>query len=147
MITRRTTLALMGAAIASPVLANRPEIFKGNDNLAVNGYDMVGYFAEAAPVRGLLEFSTNWMGAIWQFASATNRDMFAADPDAYAPQYGGHCAYAASKGALASTAPEAWTIADGKLYLNYSLGVRDLWRQDIAGNIALADGFWPGLHA
>ncbi|MBL1435970.1 MAG: YHS domain protein [Rhodobacteraceae bacterium] len=147
MITRRTALALMGATIASPVLANRPEIYKGHDSVAVNGYDVVGYFTDGAHVQGLPEFSTDWMGAIWQFSNAANRDMFAANPEAYAPQYGGHCAYAASKDALASTVPEAWTIVGGKLYLNFSLGVRDLWRQDISRNIALADGFWPGLHA
>lgn len=147
MITRRTLLALIGATIASPALANRTEIYKGNNNVAVNGYDVVGYFTDESHVQGLPEFSTDWMGATWQFASAESRDMFAATPEAYAPQYGGYCAYAASKGALASTVPEAWTIVDGKLYLNFSLGVRDLWRRDIAGNIALADGFWPELHA
>ncbi len=147
MITRRTALALIGATIASPVLASRPEIYKSNTNVAVNGYDVVGYFSDEAHIQGLADFSTDWMGATWQFANAANRDMFEANPEAYAPQYGGHCAYAASKGALASSVPEAWTIVDGKLYLNFSLGVRDIWRRDIAGNIALADGFWPELHA
>jgi len=147
MYTRRTLLALLGASLASPALANRPEIYKGNNNVAVNGYDVVGYFTDSAHVQGRPDFKTDWMGATWQFANAASRDLFAATPEAYAPQYGGHCAYAASKGALASSVPEAWTIVDGKLYLNFSLGVRDLWRRDIAGNIALADGFWPGLHA
>ena len=147
MITRRTALALIGATMASPALANRPQIYKGNNNVAVNGYDVVGYFTEGTHLQGQPEFSADSMGATWQFASAENRDLFIATPEAYAPQYGGHCAYAASKGALASSVPEAWTIFEGKLYLNYSLGVRDLWRQDIAGNIALADGFWPSLHA
>jgi len=147
MITRRTALALLGATIASPAFAYSTVIFKGFNNIAVNGYDVVGYFTVSAHLQGLPEFSTDWMGARWQFASAENRDMFIADPESYAPQYGGYCAYAASKGALASTAPEAWTIVDGKLYLNYSLGVRDLWRQDITGNIALADGNWPSLSA
>jgi len=147
MITRRTALALMSASIASPALANRPQIYKGNNNVAVNGYDVVGYFSEGTHVQGAPEFSAEWTGAVWQFASAHNRDLFAAAPERYAPQYGGHCAYAAPKGALAGSVPEAWTVVDGKLYLNFSLGVRDLWRQDIAGNIALADGFWPSLHA
>ena len=147
MITRRTALALLGATFAGPALANRPEIYKGSNNVAVNGYDIVGYFTDETHLQGRPDFTTEWMGAIWQFASAENRDTFASNPETYAPQYGGHCAYAASKGALASTVPEAWTIVDGKLYLNYSLGVRDIWRQDIAGNIALADSFWPSLHA
>lgn len=145
MITRRTVLITALAATAIPALADGPAIYKNSNNIAVNGYDVVGFFTEAKPVQGSAQFSANWMGAIWHFASAANRDAFTANPTAYAPQYGGHCAYAASKGALANSVPEAWTIVNGKLYLNYSLGVRDLWRQDIPGNIALADGFWPGL--
>lgn len=147
MITRRTTLFTLLAALATPALAEGPAIYKNSNNIAVNGYDVVGYFTESTHVQGDPQFNATYMGAVWHFASAANRDAFAANPEAFAPQYGGHCAYAASKGALASTVPEAWTIVDGKLYLNFSLGVRDLWRQDIAGNIALADGFWPGLNS
>ena len=47
-----------------------------------------------------------------------------------------------SKGNVASTDPDAWTIVDGKLYLNYSLGVRRTWLKDVAGNIEKADGHW-----
>ena len=147
MITRRTLLLSTLATVAMPALAQSATIYKGNNNVAVNGYDVVGYFTESRHVEGDAQFSAEWMGATWRFASAENRAAFVANPTAYAPQYGGHCAYAASKGALASSVPEAWTIVNGKLYLNYSLGVRDLWRQDIAGNIALADGFWPGLSS
>jgi len=145
MITRRTALATMAATIARPAFASQPSIYKGSNNVAVNGYDVVSYFTESRHVQGNAAFTVEWMGAIWQFASAANRDLFAANREAYAPQYGGHCAYAAAQGALASTVPEAWTIVEGKLYLNYSLGVRDLWRQDIAGNIAKADTNWPVL--
>jgi len=145
MITRRTALATMAASLASPAFATEPSIYKGGNNVAVNGYDVVGYFTESRHVQGNADFAIEWMGAIWQFASAGNRDLFASSPEAYAPQYGGHCAYAAAKGALASTVPEAWTIVEGRLFLNYSLGVRDLWRQDIAGNIIKADANWPAL--
>ncbi len=71
--------------------------------------------------------------------------MFQAEPEKYAPQYGGYCAYAASLGATASADPVAWTIADGKLYLNYSLGVRSRWSEDIPGRISAADRNWPGI--
>ena len=145
MITRRIALAMLLATVAHPLSASEPTIYKGNNNVAVNGYDVVSYFTDSRHVVGKPAFSADWMGAVWQFSSAANRDMFVATPEAYAPQYGGHCAYAAAQGALASTVPEAWSIIEGKLYLNYSLGVRDLWRQDIAGNIALADSNWPGL--
>ena len=145
MITRRTTLLALIAAIASPALADNPTIYKNGNNVAVHGYDVVSYFTESTHRQGEPQFSSDYMGAVWHFSTAANRNAFDANPEAYAPQYGGHCAYAASKGALASSVPEAWTVVDGKLYLNYSLGVRDLWRQDTAGNIALADGFWPEL--
>ena len=84
-----------------------------------------------------------WKGAIWQFASAPNMAAFEADPMGYAPQYGGYCAYAVSRGYTASTDPEAWTLHAGKLYLNYSISVRAQWRPEIAENIALADANWP----
>ena len=70
---------------------------------------------------------------------------FEANPEAYAPQYGGYCAYAASNGVVAKTVPEAWTVYDGKFYLNYSDQVRGVWSQDISANIALADANWPAI--
>ncbi len=148
MITRRSTILGLSCALAAPVLARaaRPQIFTRADNIAVSGYDVTAYFSAGGPMPGEARFGTEWMGAIWHFASAQNRETFVASPETHAPQYGGHCAYAASKNALASAVPQAWTIVDGKLYLNYSLGVRDRWRQDISGNIALADGYWPALH-
>jgi hypothetical protein len=87
-----------------------------------------------------------WQGTTWIFASAENRDRFQADPERYAPQYGGYCAYAVSKGHTASIDPKAWTIVDGKLYLNYSKGVKKKWEQDVPGNIVKADKNWPDLH-
>ncbi|MCF6271976.1 MAG: YHS domain protein [Rhodobacteraceae bacterium] len=146
MITRRSTILSMFAILATPALAARPQIFTNADGAAAGGYDVTSYFTAGQPMPGQTGFSADWMGAIWLFTSSRNRNMFAASPKAYAPQYGGHCAYAASKNALASAVPEAWTIVDNKLYLNFNLGVRSRWRQNITGNIELADGFWPGLH-
>jgi YHS domain-containing protein len=81
-------------------------------------------YQQAGPVKGSAQFSYEWQGATWLFSSAENRDRFNAEPDRYAPQYGGFCAYAVSKGRTASIDPEAWKIVDGKLYLNYSKGVQ-----------------------
>ena len=92
------------------------------------------------------QFSYQWMGATWLFATAENRDRFQAEPERYAPQYGGYCAYAVSKGRTASIDPEAWRVVDGKLYLNYSKGVQKKWEQDVAGNVSKADKNWPDLH-
>lgn len=57
--------------------------------IAIHGYDTVAYHTENRAVKGKKEFSYEWNDAEWHFASAENRDLFAADPDRYAPQYGG----------------------------------------------------------
>jgi len=121
-------------------------VYKNSDNVAIHGYDPVGYFKMGKPVEGIREFSSKHDGAVWLFSSAENKTLFDGNPSKYAPQYGGHCAYAVSKGAKAPTVPEAWTIADGKLYLNYSIGVRQTWQTDQAENIKKADINWPGLR-
>ena len=117
------------------------------DKGAIRGYDTVAYFTEAKAVKGSPEFTVDWNGATWRFANAVNRDAFAEDPERYAPQYGGHCAYAMSTGKLVPTDPEAWHIVDGKLYLNYSKRVQRRWLQDVPGFVAKADAQWSAKHA
>lgn len=117
------------------------------DGMAINGYDPVSYQTMQLASKGDTSHSYRWKNSQWLFVSAENRGLFIADPEKYAPQYGGFCAYAASKNALAPTDPEAWTVKDGKLYLNYSKSIRTTWQQDIGSNIELADGYWPGLKS
>ena len=146
-MNRRTLIALAALApallMSAPAFAGKAEIFTGLvEGVGAGGYDAVSYFT-GTPVEGSKEFSTNWKGAEWRFASAANRDAFTASPEKYAPQYGGYCAFALSKGALAKGEPTAWTVNEGKLYLNYSEAVRENWRTDIPGNVVKADGNWP----
>jgi YHS domain-containing protein len=115
--------------------------------VAIEGTDPVAYFDEGEPVAGSSDFEHDWMGATWRFASAENRDRFAAEPQTYAPQYGGYCAWAVSQGYTAKIDPAAWTIVDGKLYLNYSKDVQTQWAGDVPGNIAKADANWPKIKA
>jgi YHS domain-containing protein len=121
------------------------DYFVGGNGLAIHGTDPVAYFTEGAAVTGSPEYTYDWGNATWQFASAENRDLFAANPQQYAPQYGGFCAWAVSQGYTASIDPNAWRIVEGRLYLNYSPGVQRQWEQDIPGNISRADANWPGL--
>ena len=114
--------------------------------IALKGYDVVAYFQQSRPVKGSSQLSYQWMDATWQFSSAQNRDLFAADPQRYAPQYGGYCAYAVSHGHTASVNPVAWRIVDGKLYLNHDKLVHRLWGRDAPGHIQKADKNWPDLH-
>ncbi|MEJ6404499.1 YHS domain-containing (seleno)protein [Yoonia sp. 2307UL14-13] len=113
--------------------------------IAIDGTDPVAYFTESAPVAGDPSITHDWNGATWRFANAENRDTFAADPEAYAPQYGGYCAWAVSEGYTASTVPEAWKIVDGRLYLNFSRRIQRRWERDIPGRIASADANWPDV--
>lgn len=117
--------------------------FVDGAGVAIRGADPVAYFAEGAAVFGSSEFIHVWGNAVWQFASAENRDLFAANPEQYAPQYGGFCAWAVSQGYTASIDPEAWRIVEGRLYLNYDSRVQRQWERDIPGNIAKADANWP----
>ena len=130
------------AALPSAVFAATPPVY-AEDGIAIDGTDPVAHFTDSAPVKGSSDFSHTYNGATWHFASAANRDTFAADPARYAPQYGGYCAYAVSEGYTASTTPKAWKIVDGKLYLNYSKRVQRRWEKDIPTRITNANANWP----
>jgi len=149
MLTRRLLLAGLATGLpvalvlkGQPARAAEPEIFL-RDGLGANGHDPVAYFTEGKPVEGRAEHALVWKDAEWRFSNAENRATFEADPESYAPQYGGYCAYAVSQGYTASTDPRAWHIHEGRLYLNYNRAVRALWARDIPGRIMSADANWP----
>ena len=105
--------ALLGATLAGSALAGEINTtLLGN---AIDGYDPVAYQTMGKPVEGSADYTYDWKGATWRFASAENRDMFAADPEKYAPAYGGYCAYGVAQDALVGIDPEAWSVVDGKL--------------------------------
>jgi len=137
-------ISLFFAGLITQARADAPMFYTGGDS-AINGFDTVAYFKRGEPVEGKAEIAVMWKGAIWKFASESNREAFEADPRAYAPQYGGYCAYGVSLGYRDTTEPDAWQIVNGKLYLIRTLYVRGLWKQDMAGHIARADANWPGV--
>lgn len=114
------------------------------DGLAVKGYDVVAYFTEGKPTEGNPAFEHKWQGATWRFASAETLEAFKANPEKYAPQYGGYCSWAVSKGKTASISPKAWTIVDGKLYLNHRLAYGK-FKRNTADAIQRADENWPNI--
>jgi len=118
-----------------------------SSGLALKGYDPVAYFSEKKPVPGKTEFTVRHEDATYRFASAANRDAFAAAPAKYAPQYGGYCAFGMASGYKAPIEPDAWTVAEGKLYLNYSQSVRRQWSSDVPGYVRKADANWPTVRA
>lgn len=149
-LTRRAMLFggayLAAAAVLLPKIA-RAEKMNLTDGLAIKGHDPVAYFTQDAAVLGSSDYTTEYKGATYRFASAENLNAFNANPAKYAPKYGGYCAYAVSKGALAPVDPEAFSVVDDRLYLNFSKRVRQTWSEDIPGNIKAADENWPKLSA
>lgn len=139
-------LSLVAAApsIAHAVAPINASFFS---KVAIEGTDPVAYFTDGKVVAGRSEITTTYRGAVWQFATAEHRDMFAQDPERFAPQYGGYCAWAVSQGYTADIDPAAWKIVDGKLYLNYSQKIKAQWEGDVPGNIARANANWPKLLA
>ena len=152
---RLSRRSLLSAAAVAPVMAafapmaafaTTPDIY-ADDGVAVDGTDVVAYFTDAAPVAGDAAFAADQDGATWLFSNAANRDAFVADPQKYLPAFGGYCAFAVSRGYIAPTIPEAWTIFEDRLYLNANLRARRLWLRDVPGNIALGEANWPGVLA
>jgi len=133
--------------VSSHALAGSP-IYTGLfGNTAINGYDTVAYFSENKPVKGSSDYTADWQGATFKFASPANRDKFKAAPDKYAPQFGGYCAYAvAVKGEKVSTEPDAFKLVNGKLYLNYDKDIQKKWEANQANFIQQAASAWPKIR-
>jgi YHS domain-containing protein len=115
------------------------------DGVAIKGYDPLSYFTDKRPTQGSAQFEYVWNGATWRFESAAHRNLFQTDPEKYSPKYGGYCAYAVSQGKTADIDPDAWTVFEGRLYLNLNKEVRTLWEKDMKEYIRKADENWPGV--
>ena len=137
---------LIGLTFGSSAVHAKDEInttFFGN--VAIEGYDTVAYFAEQRAIKGSSNFETTYMNAKWRFSSAANRDLFVANPEQYAPQYGGYCAYAVSQNYTAGIDPDQFEIVDGKLYLNYNAKIKARWLGQRDEFIIAADKNWPSV--
>ena len=137
-------LSLAGAPTAVPA-ANHPApaVYSASDGLAAGGYDVTAYFTNGKAVRGSARHELMLQGVTWRFASAESKARFQADPAAYAPQFGGYCAWAVSQGYIASGDPEQWKIVDGKLYLNFNARAKELWEADQTAAIERGHSNWP----
>lgn len=133
--------AWIGAAgAAAPVAA-----VNADRGVALKGYDPVAYFTTGRPEPGVEAYTITWRGATYRFATAEHRDRFAARPEAYAPQYGGYCAYAMSINQIADIDPARWAIVDGKLYLNKNRLAHVLWSVNQRGHITDGDRNWAAF--
>ncbi len=116
---------------------------------AIAGTDVVAYFGlepgEDA-VKGSDKFTYQWKGATWKFSSEFNKQKFMLNPEQYAPQYGGYCAFAVGSGKegfTTSIRPDSWTILDNKLYLNHNRSSYKLFTKKLESRIKKADSHWP----
>lgn len=112
---------------------------------AIRGYDAVAYFTDNTAVMGNSMYSYDWMGAEWHFRNEQNKMMFIKNPEKYAPQYGGFCAFGASMNHLSEADPTAWKIQDGKLYLLTNAGAAKKFNEDTHSCIMKADDNWHEL--
>ncbi|SON54737.1 hypothetical protein HDIA_1196 [Hartmannibacter diazotrophicus] len=125
-----------------PALAGEINV---QDGAAISGYDPVAYFEDGMPVEGKPSITATHKGAEFRFASEAHRAAFIANPEKFAPQYGGYCAFAVAQGAKAKIEPEAYSIVDGKLYLNFDKSVQAKWSEDIPGYVMKGDAYWPSV--
>ncbi len=147
-LTTVILLATIGSAMAAERIntLEKKGLFGYEPNgIAIRGTDTVAYFTQGKPVKGSDEYTTSWSGATWKFSSQEHLDLFVAEPEKYAPQYGGYCAYGVVQGNLVKIEPEFWTIVDEKLYLNYNKKLNNEWLKDVPGYIKTADSLYESL--
>lgn len=131
-------LALVTVAFASPVNVD-------SNGIAIQGHDPVSYFTDGKPVKGSSDYSAEHNGAIYHFASMEHQEIFKANPDKYAPQYGGYCAYGLSYGSKAPVEVDKFSVVDGKLYLNFNGNIQSRWEKDISGHVSKANANWKKI--
>lgn len=136
---------LSAALLLAPLSLAAQTINTDRNGVAGNGHDLVSYFTDNEAAPGLATITATHEGATYRFTTEAHRDAFVADPVKYLPVYGGYCAYGVSNGYKVKTDPEAFTVIDGRLYLNYDKGVQGKWKADIPGYIAKADSNWKKI--
>ncbi len=139
------TLAASAIWLVSSLAFAGVETSTDENDVILAGHDAVAYFTENAPVLGHPQYTAQYRGAVYRFASAQNRDSFQASPEKYAPAYGGYCALGTSFGKKFAVDGQAFEIVEGRLYVNKNLGVYKSWKKDIPGNIVKAEGQWPSI--
>ncbi len=128
--------------VSSQTSSAIPAINVDSEQLAIHGYDTVAYFTDNKAMQGSKEHSADWEDATWHFASAGNRDLFEANPERYAQQFGGYCALGLAAGEFADIDPKAFTIVDGKLYFNKTKQFREAWRKAPDAYLVTANYNW-----
>ncbi len=140
---------IVGAMFISPLFSAKPQFADYNvdsEKVAIHGYDTVAYFTEGKPMQGRDEFEEVWEDARWQFSSATNLELFKANPERYAPQFGGYCAGGLAVGEYADGDPKLFTIVDGKLYFIKNEHFLERWREAPVAHVEFAEYNWTNFR-
>lgn len=137
-----TTVLLLAAL---PALLPAQAVNTDSSGLALKGFDPVAYFTLQRATPGDPQFTAVHEGATYRFASAVHRDTFMKEAAKYAPQYGGYCAFGVAGGYKVKVDPEAFSVRDGKLYLNYDTRVQARWVKDIPGYLSKSEANWSTL--
>ncbi len=124
--------------------AQKSEVFVTN-GIAIKGYDPVAFFTESKAEKGSDAFTYKWKEATWLFSTEDNLNAFKENPEKYAPQYGGYCAYGTADNHKAPTETDTWTIVNGKLYFNYNANVKKEWNKQKDALIKKADTNWISI--
>nr|WP_321974591.1 YHS domain-containing (seleno)protein [uncultured Cohaesibacter sp.] len=143
-------LSMMVVGFASPVQAtaqSRRIVVDSNSGFALYGYDPVAYFTDHAAIRGEREYEHVWQGVSWLFSSRANREVFVANPEVYAPMFGGHGALAMARGYISDSNPNVWAIYRSRLFLFYSYTARAAWAEAVDLHVERAIKNWKTLEA
>jgi len=143
---KKSILILFVAFLSATTFAQTAKHINLKNNIALQGFDPVAYFESAKAIEGKKEITAKFNDATYQFASENNKDLFLKNPSYYEPQFGGFCAYGLSEGYEAPIQPEAFTIVDNKLYLNYNLKVKEMWSKEQAARIEKAVVNWGKIQ-
>ncbi|WP_420602351.1 YHS domain-containing (seleno)protein [Flagellimonas sp.] len=111
-------------------------------NQAINGYDPVAYFTHNEAVLGNETYTYDWNNAKWNFSSEENKQLFTENPEKYAPQFGGYCAFAISKGFTANSSPDSFELINDKLYLFDNEDVKLSWKENLEENLRVSEENW-----
>jgi len=142
---KRAFLALIVLSAVSSFAAGKQLLNLDSNGIAIQGYDPVAFFTEHKPVKGVRQFHSEYNGAKYLFASADDKTAFDKEPAKYEPQFGGYCAYGASRGKTAPIKIEAWQIVNDRLLMQYDLDIKGEFNKDQQGTLKKADQNWPGL--
>ena len=143
MVKKLLFVFLALAALSS--VAPAKELLNLENGVAIQGYDPVAFVADKRPVKGNAQFQSEYRNAKYCFASAEHKAAFDKEPAKYEPQFGGYCAYGASRGKTVPIKIETWEILNGRLLLQYDLEVKSKFDKDPQGTLKKADENWPGL--